>query len=137
MSDSTVKDDRLGQLERLGQLRAEGILTDEEFAAQKAAVLSGDRPDPARTAASSDAEPGYDGATENLALAGYIFAVVFPLVGLILGILLLSRNRPKAGWVVIGVSSLIIIAGAVLGIVLLSQESQPVEGGLRDAILGE
>lgn len=136
MSESTVRDDRLGQLERLGQLRAEGILTDEEFAAQKAAVLSGDGPEPPPSA-TTDAEPGYDGATENLALAGYIFAVVFPLIGLILGILLLGRNRPKAGWVVIGVSSLLIITGAVLGIVLISQESQPVEGGLRDAILGE
>ena len=32
-------DDKLEQLERLGQLKAQGILTEEEFAAQKAAIL--------------------------------------------------------------------------------------------------
>ena len=32
-------DDQLDQLERLGQLHAQGILTDEEFAAKKAAIL--------------------------------------------------------------------------------------------------
>jgi hypothetical protein len=31
--------DPLGQIERLGQLRAQGLLTDEEFDAQKAAAL--------------------------------------------------------------------------------------------------
>jgi hypothetical protein len=36
-ADST--DDKLAQLERLGQLKAQGILTEEEFAAQKAAIL--------------------------------------------------------------------------------------------------
>jgi Short C-terminal domain len=33
------EDDKLAQLERLGQLKAQGILTEEEFAAQKAAIL--------------------------------------------------------------------------------------------------
>lgn len=32
-------DDKLAQLERLGQLKAQGILSEEEFAAQKAAIL--------------------------------------------------------------------------------------------------
>jgi hypothetical protein len=32
-------DDKLAQLERLAQLKAEGILTEEEFAAQKAKIL--------------------------------------------------------------------------------------------------
>lgn len=32
-------DDQLEQLERLAQLKAQGILTDEEFAAQKAKIL--------------------------------------------------------------------------------------------------
>jgi hypothetical protein len=32
-------DDKLEQLERLGQLKAQGILSEEEFAAQKAAIL--------------------------------------------------------------------------------------------------
>ncbi len=32
-------DDVIAQLERLGQLKAQGILTEEEFAAQKAKVL--------------------------------------------------------------------------------------------------
>jgi hypothetical protein len=32
-------DDQLEQLERLGQLKAQGILTEEEFAAQKAKIL--------------------------------------------------------------------------------------------------
>ena len=32
-------DDKLAQLERLGQLKAQGILTEEEFAQQKAAIL--------------------------------------------------------------------------------------------------
>lgn len=34
-------DDMLAQLERLGELRDKGILTDEEFAAQKAKLLAG------------------------------------------------------------------------------------------------
>jgi hypothetical protein len=32
-------DDKLANLERLAQLKAQGILTEEEFAAQKAAIL--------------------------------------------------------------------------------------------------
>jgi len=32
-------DDKLAQLERLGQLKAQGILSEEEFAEQKAAIL--------------------------------------------------------------------------------------------------
>jgi len=32
-------EDKLAQLERLGQLKAQGILTEEEFAQQKAAIL--------------------------------------------------------------------------------------------------
>lgn len=34
-------DDVIAQLEKLGQLRDKGILTDEEFAAQKAKLLGG------------------------------------------------------------------------------------------------
>lgn len=33
------QDDVIAQLERLGQLKAQGILTEEEFAAQKAKIL--------------------------------------------------------------------------------------------------
>jgi len=32
-------DDKLAQLERLGQLKAQGILSEQEFAQQKAAIL--------------------------------------------------------------------------------------------------
>lgn len=32
-------DDKIAQLERLSQLKAQGILTDQEFAQQKAAIL--------------------------------------------------------------------------------------------------
>jgi hypothetical protein len=34
-----ITDEQLNQLERLGQLKAQGILTDEELAAQKAKIL--------------------------------------------------------------------------------------------------
>ena len=34
-----AEDDTLAQLERLGQLKAQGILTEDEFAAQKAKIL--------------------------------------------------------------------------------------------------
>jgi hypothetical protein len=34
-------DERLGQLERLADLRSKGVLTEEEFAAEKARVLHG------------------------------------------------------------------------------------------------
>ena len=34
-------DDMIAQLEKLGELRDKGILTDEEFAAQKAKLLAG------------------------------------------------------------------------------------------------
>ena len=33
-------DDKLAALERLGQLKAQGILTEEEFAEQKAKILN-------------------------------------------------------------------------------------------------
>jgi len=33
-------DDKLAQLERLSQLKAQGVLTDQEFAQQKAAILN-------------------------------------------------------------------------------------------------
>jgi len=33
------EDDKISQLERLGQLKAQGILTEEEFAGQKAKIL--------------------------------------------------------------------------------------------------
>lgn len=33
------QEDQLAQLERLGQLKAQGLLTEEEFAAQKAKIL--------------------------------------------------------------------------------------------------
>jgi Short C-terminal domain len=35
------QDDMLAQLEKLGSLKAAGILTEEEFAAQKAKILAG------------------------------------------------------------------------------------------------
>lgn len=36
---SSSADDRLAQLERLGQLQAQGVLSPEEFAAEKARIL--------------------------------------------------------------------------------------------------
>jgi hypothetical protein len=36
-----VENDTLAQLEKLGALKAQGILTEEEFAAQKAKILAG------------------------------------------------------------------------------------------------
>ena len=37
----TATSDTLGQLKELAQLKADGILTEEEFAAQKAKILAG------------------------------------------------------------------------------------------------
>ena len=37
--ETGVSDDTVAQLERLGKLKEEGILTDEEFAAEKAKIL--------------------------------------------------------------------------------------------------
>jgi Short C-terminal domain len=37
--DARMSDDTVTQLERLGKLKEEGILTDEEFATQKAKIL--------------------------------------------------------------------------------------------------
>lgn len=39
VSEGVVEDDVITQLERLGALRAQGLLTDEEFAMQKARLL--------------------------------------------------------------------------------------------------
>jgi Short C-terminal domain len=36
-----MTDEKMAQLERLGQLKADGVLTEEEFAQQKAAILGG------------------------------------------------------------------------------------------------
>lgn len=41
---SNAEDARLERLERLGSLREKGVLTDEEFAAEKAKLLGGDSP---------------------------------------------------------------------------------------------
>jgi hypothetical protein len=38
---SPATQDTLGQLERLGALKAQGLLTDDEFAEQKAKILAG------------------------------------------------------------------------------------------------
>jgi hypothetical protein len=43
-----MSDDTLGRLERLDALRASGALTETEFEAQKAALLGGEAPEPAR-----------------------------------------------------------------------------------------
>jgi hypothetical protein len=37
----SATDDTLDQLQRLGDLKAQGVLTEEEFAAQKAKILGG------------------------------------------------------------------------------------------------
>lgn len=42
--------------------------------------------------------PGQDDASENLAFAGYILAILVPFIGLIVGLLLLGRGRSKAGF---------------------------------------
>jgi len=39
---SNAEDARLERLERLGSLRDKGVLTEEEFAAEKAKLLGGD-----------------------------------------------------------------------------------------------
>jgi hypothetical protein len=39
-ADATSMDDKLAQLERLAQLHAQGILSDEEFSQQKNAILN-------------------------------------------------------------------------------------------------
>ena len=36
----TAEEDRLAALERLGRLREQGVLSDEEFAAEKAKLVS-------------------------------------------------------------------------------------------------
>ena len=36
-----AQDDMLTQLQKLGELKAAGVLTEEEFAAQKAKILAG------------------------------------------------------------------------------------------------
>jgi predicted flap endonuclease-1-like 5' DNA nuclease len=38
---SPAQDDMLTQLQKLGELKAAGVLTEEEFAAQKAKILAG------------------------------------------------------------------------------------------------
>ena len=38
---AAAEDDTIAQLTKLGELKAQGILTEEEFAAQKAKVLGG------------------------------------------------------------------------------------------------
>ncbi|NUR09679.1 MAG: SHOCT domain-containing protein [Nocardioidaceae bacterium] len=38
---ATSSDDRLASLEKLGNLRSQGVLSEEEFAAEKAKILNG------------------------------------------------------------------------------------------------
>jgi hypothetical protein len=38
---ATAQDDRITKLKQLGDLKAQGILTEEEFAAEKARILNG------------------------------------------------------------------------------------------------
>ena len=79
------------------------------------------------------AEPGYDEGSENLATAGYIFALIFPIVGLALGLVLLGRNRAKAGWTIVAISMVVLIAtGIVLALALGGDSSSTTEPGVLD-----
>lgn len=51
----------------------------------------------------SASEP-YSEASDNLATLGYLLAIVFPLAGLIIGIVLLGRGRSRAGWQIVVIS---------------------------------
>lgn len=67
-------------------------------------------------------EPGYDEGSENLATAGYIFALIFPIVGLVLGLILLGRSRSKAGWTIVAISMIVMIATAVALTIALGRD---------------
>lgn len=70
-------------------------------------------------------------ASENLALLGYLFAVLFPIVGLIIGIVLLGRGRSRAGWQIVVISFVVMtIAGVALGVSLSREDSPDVDENL-------
>lgn len=50
----------------------------------------------------------------GLETAGWIFAVLFPIVGFILGIVLVSKGQQRQGTMVMGVSALVLVVGAAL-----------------------
>ena len=54
---------------------------------------------------------------ENLILAGYIFSVIMPLVGFIIGIILLAKNRVGNG---VGCIVVSVISSVICGIIISS-----------------
>jgi Protein of unknown function (DUF2510) len=46
----------------------------------------------------------YSEASDNLATLGYVLAILFPIAGLIIGVMLLGRGRSRAGWQIVAIS---------------------------------
>ena len=50
------------------------------------------------------AHPSQPRAGTGLVVAGFVLAILFPIIGLILGIIVLSKGAKGPGWGIIGLS---------------------------------
>lgn len=55
------------------------------------------------------AHPSQPRAGTGLIVAGFVFAILIPIVGLILGILTLNKGSKGPGWGIIGLSVVVIL----------------------------
>jgi hypothetical protein len=59
------------------------------------------------------AHPSQPRAGTGLIVAGFVFAILIPIVGLILGILTLNKGSKGPGWGIIALSAVFILLGIV------------------------
>jgi hypothetical protein len=62
------------------------------------------------------AAPAKPKASEGMVAAGYILSFLFPIVGVVIGVMLISRDNRHGRWV-LGLSLLFILAFIVIGTV--------------------
>jgi hypothetical protein len=62
------------------------------------------------------ATPAKPKASEGMVAAGYILSFLFPIVGVVIGVILISRDNRHGRWV-LGLSLLFILAFIVIGTV--------------------
>jgi len=58
-------------------------------------------------------QPSQPRAGTGLVVAGFVFAILIPIVGVILGILVLNKGSKGPGWGIIALSAVFILLGIV------------------------
>lgn len=66
-------------------------------------------------------------SNEGLVTMGYITAIVMPVVGVVIGIVLAAKETSKHGARIVGLSVAVMLAGGALAIVLISNHDSAVQ----------